>query len=100
MIKIIHSSIFFVSEQTYKISKGSNNYCSHCILVDSCTAFESVVVVSQHEDQRTVNVIGLKKWANLNKSIRNIAKNVSSQSSRARCTHGNGKNCKHGCTFK
>ena len=23
---------FFVSGQTYKISKGSNNYCSHCIL--------------------------------------------------------------------
>ena len=22
---------FFVSGQTYKISKGSNNYCSHCI---------------------------------------------------------------------
>ena len=21
---------FFVSGQTYKISKGSNNYCSHC----------------------------------------------------------------------
>ena len=25
---------FFVSGQTYKISKGSNNYCSHCILSD------------------------------------------------------------------
>ena len=23
---------FFVSGQTYKISKGSNNYCSHCII--------------------------------------------------------------------
>ena len=22
---------FFVSGQTYKISKGSNNYCSHCM---------------------------------------------------------------------
>ena len=33
MIKIIHSyyTPFFVSGQTYKISKGSNNYCSHCM---------------------------------------------------------------------
>ena len=26
---------FFVSGQTYKISKGSNNYCSHCIFKKS-----------------------------------------------------------------
>ena len=28
---------FFVSEQTDKISKGSNNYCSHCIYLSLCT---------------------------------------------------------------
>ena len=27
---------FFVSGQTYKISKGSNNYCSHCVCVCVC----------------------------------------------------------------
>ena len=32
MIQIIHSSIF-LSGQTYKISKESNNYCSHCIYI-------------------------------------------------------------------
>ena len=28
---------FFVSGQTYKISKGSNNYCSHCIYLSLYT---------------------------------------------------------------
>ena len=29
----LHTVPFFVSGQTYKISKESNNYCSHCILM-------------------------------------------------------------------
>ena len=27
----LHTIPFFVSGQTYKISKVSNNYCSHCM---------------------------------------------------------------------
>ena len=46
---------FFVSGQTYKISKGSNNYCSHCISAISDTAPLEFFIAGNGEDYIDLN---------------------------------------------
>ena len=41
---------FFVSGQTYKISKGSNNYCSLCMLLSRRRLFPGTPCLLQHDN--------------------------------------------------